>query len=384
MRVHIIPFVFMLSLAVAGCQTNDAEIKDTETIDTVTVGTDEGTLEVKKSERIKPESWRTFFKPESTGVDQQMAGEANAAKASVDEARKAVGNGDFEKAEAILLEHIRENEDAFDVRLELVQVYLKMNKSKKTWPFLEETRKYLDKAEKPNPELNFKYRYVLALAHLKEGNSDKAKKILSSLIAEDKTFIPAYALLASHYLSKGKISIAEFVAKQGIDRGGEEERLTNLMGSINSKLGKHQDALSWFDRSLKHSPGYAPALMNRAGFYITRGEFDLAQKDLAPLEQSHANDASFCLLRGILYGKQNQDQLALASLEKALQLDPENPHIRYHLAVLFEEKLDDNANALRLFQEAMQLSGENSPLQELAEWHVRSLATREFAQAYLR
>jgi Tfp pilus assembly protein PilF len=370
-------------VVLVGCQSDKPNVETAE--ETVVEANDNVTAEApKKSERVKPESWRTFFRTDTTGAEVISSKSSEASKSSLEGARKQVAAGKYEDAEADFLGYIRENENDFEARLELVQLYLRLNKAKKAWPFLEETRVYLDKSEKANAELNFKYRYVLSLVHLRQGSNDKAKKILSGLIAEDKTFIPAYALMASHYLSKGKASIAEFVAKQGIDRGGEEERLTNLMGSVNSKLGKTEDALLWFDRSLKHAPGYAPALMNRAGLYMTRGELDLAERDLTALDESHSNDPAFCLLRGILYTKQNQNELARASLEKALQLDPENPHVRYHLAGFYEEKLADNTGALKLYQEAMQLSDEESPLQELAEWHVRSLATREFAQAYMR
>ena len=81
----------------------------------------------------------------------------------------------------------------------------------------------------------FRYRYTLALAHLARGERTKAHKLLSDLIGVDKSFAPAYVSLATSYLGLGKESVAEFVAKRGLDRIKDHPALLNLMGIIAQK-----------------------------------------------------------------------------------------------------------------------------------------------------
>jgi Tfp pilus assembly protein PilF len=179
--------------------------------------------------------------------------------------------------------------------------------------------------------------------------------------------------MASSYLVRNKINSAIFIAKRGLDRGGEDPRLANLLGIVAQKNHRLVEAKRWYDRALDHSPGFVPALVNRANLSMRRGEYEAAHLDLMQALMLDPTHVEAHVTRGILAKKSGQTVKAEIAFQKAIELDPENGFARYNLGVLKAESQKDQGEALRLFNEVLQVEQSEDYLKDLARANIESL-----------
>jgi tetratricopeptide (TPR) repeat protein len=246
--------------------------------------------------------------------------------------------------------------------------------------YLGEIRSYLDESKGLDPAFDFKFDYVSALFHFQSGEPDRARKLMSDLIGVDKTFIPAYTALASYYLAQDKNDIAEFIVKRGIDRNKLDEHLANMLGAVYFKSGKIEEAETWFGKALELSPGFAPALINRASLRMKQGKEELAWADISAVKDEADRPSSYYVILGILLERKGQHDASEKAFLAAIQRNPEDSYAKYHLAALYERKQDDRHKAARLYNEVVQISGKQSTLGEMASLQMESLREDFFAK----
>ena len=216
--------------------------------------------------------WQKFFKAPPTAKQMSLLQSkakkwpsTNDPRQLTEKARTEMIVGEMDAAEATFRKLIRIEPHNLMAHVELAQLYLKTNNLERCFSYLRRSKELLADQEANKKEEVFQYRYTLALALIRQNNIKKGYTILSELISKDKTFAPAYAALASSYFNRGKVEVAEFIAKRGLDRGKEDPRLTNLLGVISFHKGHIVEAKRWYDRALKQSPNFVPALTNRVG-----------------------------------------------------------------------------------------------------------------------
>ena len=331
----------------------------------------------KQSARI---GWQQFFAPppdpekfSNLKAKLQTWPQETEAKKLLQKARAHNMVGQINAAEATYRRLIRLHDSNIKGHLELAQLYLKTNRIDKCFSYLKATKDIFDSKEFPDQNMLFQYRYTLALAFIKKGNRKDGHLILSDLINLDKSFTPGYAAMASSYLQLDKIKAAKFIAKRGLDRGLEDPRLTNILGVIAKKEHNPIEARRWFDRALKKSPHFVPALVNRASDSLFRGEYDAARLDIEHAIKLNPILPEAYVVKGVYLKKTGQFTQAELAMQKAIMLDPENGYARYGLGTLKAQVSKDHGEALRLFNEVLQVKKSEAGLIELAKRNIESL-----------
>jgi tetratricopeptide (TPR) repeat protein len=102
-----------------------------------------------------------------------------------------------------------------------------------------------------------------------------------------------------------------------------------LKGSLLNSLGRVDDAVAFYRRSIASNPKYTRAHLDLGLILVNRGEFDNAQRELEAVEQNAGNDASEVRARAnahyglaALRANRGDTHGALAELDEALRLVP--------------------------------------------------------------
>lgn len=331
--------------------------------------------------KVNPKiSWKKFFSPPPNPVEfanlqkkLRQWPDDDSPSNLIKKARAQVMVGQMHAAEATYRQLLRADSQNIPGHIELAQLYLRTGELERCLSYLQRGKEIFDAQEAPQEDLVFQYRYTLALAYIKQGDEKKGHHILSELISINKTFTPAYAAMASSYLKRNKLDTAEFIAKRGLDRGHEDARLTNLLGVIAFKKNRLVEAKRWYDRALKSSPNFVPALINRASLSIMRSEYEAADMDLGRAIGLNPIHAEAHIIQGILHKRTGDYKQSELSFKKAIEIEPENGFARYNLGVLKAEFQGEYGEALRLFNEVLQVDHPEERLKDLARMSIESL-----------
>lgn len=328
------------------------------------------------------DAWKDFFKPAPSADERSMLEKKVATwknSSSPDELVKRGQNqsalGLYAAAEASFRECLRLKPDNIDAALELAILYLRRKNLPGTFEMLSQVKDGIYSQQKASGALAFRYRYVLALALIERGDREKGHRVLSDLIGLNKEFAPGYAALASSYLNMGKDSVAEFIAKRGLDRGKDDAALMSILGVIAEKRNEPLQARSWYNKALEISPTYAAALVNRANLAILESEYGPAEEDLQKAISVAPNSVEAFVALGIVQRKTGRYTAARDNFNKALEVDPDSAIARYNLGVLSMADLNQPAEAMRLFTEVLQIKGGRDDLRESAKTLLTELRT---------
>jgi tetratricopeptide (TPR) repeat protein len=288
-------------------------------------------------------------------------------------ANSLLAQGDRRKAKAYFHQLVRNDPQNKDVLLSLSSIYIEDNQIDEAFSTLMEIKNHLTDEVRNDPAFIFRYRYTLAIAHIKRGEHHKGHNFLSKLISEDPSFSPAYAALAGNYVKLNKAQTAEFVAKRGIEKSGEDPTLFNILGIISRGRGSLDIAETWFNKALEKDPNHISSLVNRASINVIRFEYESASKDIGKALSLNPFSVDALVLASVILHKQEELDAARDILYKVIDLDPENAGARFNLA-LIEEKLDQRTTARQLLEEVLQLEIQNSSLREKAKLKLVDLA----------
>ena len=103
---------------------------------------------------------------------------------------------------------------------------------------------------------------VRGLEHLSAGRNELAEGDFKSAIAEDGSFVPAWANLVTCQREMGKSDDAINTAQAGISLGIESADLYNNYGSTLFGLGRFEFALNVFKKAVMISPSHSVAQLN--------------------------------------------------------------------------------------------------------------------------
>ena len=327
--------------------------------------------------------WQKFFKAPPTAKErtllQQKLGawkDAGTSASLLEKARNHSALGQIAAAETTYRELLRRDGDHGDGALELAQLYLRRNQLERCFELLEQVHAHIDRAEATPREFLFRYKYTLGLAHVARNERPKGHRILSDLIAVDPAFTPGYAALATSYLAINKLAVAEFITRRGMDLGGDDPALFNLMGVMFERKGNTPEARRWFDKALAASDSFAPALVNRAKLAIDRREYEASEADLGKALAIAPAHVEALILTGIVQKRTGRYDAAKHSFGRAIEVNPESAHARYNLGLLLFEHFQEPTTALRLFHEVLQTKDENTEIKALAKAQIESMTER--------
>lgn len=332
-------------------------------------------------------AWQKFF---TTPPDPRQKSELEKALKAYDgkktteallkRGRTMVSLGRLKEAEAVFQEGLRLDPRHLPLILDLAQVFLRQHKTQEAMGFLGQAHGVLSQLENPPKDEAFRYKYVLALAHLQRGERDKGQSMLSDLIAIEKGFTPGYAALAGSYLAMGRFKVAEFIAKRGIDRGKDDPGLLNILGVVENQRGNEARARQYFDDALEKNPNFVPALVNRASSNIKRMEYMPAELDLEKSISIEPENVEALIALGVVQKKMGRMKAAKTSFERAIDANPESGVARYNLANLYMDELGDSGEALRLYHEVTQVRDVDAKTRQMAIQRIEGLQGRSLSR----
>jgi len=327
--------------------------------------------------------WKSFFKPAPNSVERNLleqklnsSPQADTSEELLTLGRQQLVLGRYAAAKASFMRAHRIDSERTDVLLEIAKLYLRTYRVEDAFQVLGQVKNTIESGGSDNRKTVFLYKYILALTYLGANDVKSGRKIISDLLGVDKTFTPGYASLAYSYLKDDKIQIAEFIAKQGLDRCGESASLYNLRGVVYQRQGDHTKAQKYFDSALKVVPTYAPALVNRANSMLAVGQLDTAEINLQKAINASPGDVNAYIALALCRKKMGRYEDAMSDLNRAIDLDPDNSTARFHLAVLLMTKYNKPQVALRLFHEVGQVRGKNDRINEMARVYIDDINSK--------
>lgn len=129
------------------------------------------------------------------------------------------------------------------------------------------------------------------------------------------------------------------------------------------KTGKHDDAIRWYDETLRRAPDFHPAADGLAVALIASGNLIRAQTWLEKTVAAAPTDIVALADLGNVYIKQGKYDQAQATLTQALRVNPDNPDAQNLLGLAQAQKQDWTA-AERSFRAAIAIQPDSAPAHE--------------------
>ena len=155
---------------------------------------------------------------------------------------------------------------------------------------------------------------------------------------------PEIALNSSEcLLRQGDVAAAQAVLDS---HAPGDPRLTNQRGNIAARLGRHAEAVSWYEKALEGDPENPDYMKNCAAACIETDMILRAEELLNWLTETAPSPEVYNLNASLAQVKGERGRAEL-SLKAGLELDPESSDLRLNLALVFMEREDvDRAREL--------------------------------------
>ena len=383
--MELLKIIFGVCFLVSGCATTEKDKVDPESLDIRQDSTLPALASVPKTTVVKPESvfhWQGYFKSPPTQEQRvpilQTIKDLEGAKSVIDlqkRARNEVAVGQYAAAEATYRSILRLERENLDAMVELATVYYRLHKVEECFQVLSDVKATLAGQEQPDKMTIFRYRYVLAMAHIARGDRERGHAILSDLIGIEKGFVPGYAALASSYLATGKEQVAKFIVERGLDRGRDDPSLYNLLGVIAERQGQMTAAKDNYNKAISLTSGFAPALVNRGNIYLRDHELSMAETDLKKALSFDPMNIEALISLAVVQRQTGRVDSARSTIERVLELSPGSPEARFNLAIIMKDNVKDQTEAIRLFSEVLQTEQASGEIKALARSAIDELKT---------
>ncbi len=203
--------------------------------------------------------------------------------------------------------------------------------------------------------------YTAGIAAAAAGEKEEAISYLEASLNVDpgseRTWLTLLGTSHGHdtYGHGGEASHEEVhkLLRRAIEAIPQSPNLRYELGLLTLSEGRPEDAIKIFDGALEHSPAHLPSLTLGALARVDAGvELDLAERQIQIAMALKNDDAVLQDIQGWLYLARDQKEEAVAALKAALESDPEDATIQYHLAVAYD-RMDQDEKALDLYLTAL-------------------------------
>lgn len=239
-------------------------------------------------------------------------------------------NGDDDKAIGAFQKVIKINPKEVGAYSALVSIYLKTGKTS------EAENVVLKGLERYPDDVNL---WMLAGSlYSQTGKTDKAIDAFEKVIKFDTKAIGAYYQLGTLYSMVDRYEDAAVVLKKGIDVAPKYVQGYILLSSVYFELNKMDDAVLAARKAVDMAPKSSDALANLGFLYAERNERLKEALDLCTQAANIEGDkvgSSFLDSLGWVQFKNGNVKAALATLEKAAKVDPNDGWVKYHQAAIY-------------------------------------------------
>jgi tetratricopeptide (TPR) repeat protein len=154
-----------------------------------------------------------------------------------------------------------------------------------------------------------------------------------------------------------KAALATLTAGAAKLKSEDRESVLSDLAGLNESLGKHDDAISAYEQALKIAPNN-PVYQNNLALLLITYRTDaesLRKADSLAERLTGLNSPAFLDTRGWVKYKTGSSAAAAAILQQAVDALPEEPSIRYHLAVV-QNSLSDHTGARENLTKALSIT----------------------------
>jgi tetratricopeptide (TPR) repeat protein len=198
-----------------------------------------------------------------------------------------------------------------------------------------------------------------------KGRFDEALGYYRRALAIDPNLAGAQNNLGILLAKQGQITEAIEYYQKAIELDPARAEFYNNLGNLLASQGRPAEAIRQFQKALAVEPDYTKAHYNLADIFFAQGQWDEAieQYQRALKQMPDSIHAHYQL--GLALQSQGRFAAAVAQLQKVLELDPKHVmaynNLAWLLATCQDNSLRDGKRAVELAQQAVQLSGGNSP-----------------------
>jgi Tfp pilus assembly protein PilF len=174
-----------------------------------------------------------------------------------------------------------------------------------------------------------------------------------------------YNNLGLALIRKGEVDEAVTCFQKALKMTPGNEKALNSFGLVLLRKGQVDEALIYLQKAVALHPDNVDAQNNLGSALLQKGQWDQAALHFQKALELQPNFAdAYCNL-GFLSLREGQVKAAVAYFQAGLQLQPDNVDARKYLAWILatcpEASLRNGAEAVKLAQQANQLSGGNNP-----------------------
>lgn len=300
----------------------------------------------------------------------------------LDEAQAAIDKNDFESAIPPLQKFIAEKPDLAYAHFQLAYVYTNLKR-------VAEARAEYERAIDLDPKMFEAYlnlgtllldsdakaagpllrkavdlqpaqshpRYLLAVAMDRSGNDAAAAEEFQKLLGLEPNDLASLKYLGWFYLRHHKPADAEVKFRHALQI--EPNDLRTILGLAQSLAsGQKPEAAEFFQQYIAANPGDNDARTQLIHFLIDQKQYEAALAEIDKSPNANPPTADTLKLRADLQLAQKNNDQAIASLQRALVLRPQDPQLHGGLGRLYLGKRD-YANAEKELRLALQFDGRN-------------------------
>jgi Tfp pilus assembly protein PilF len=196
----------------------------------------------------------------------------------------------------------------------------------------------VQKAQQKDP----KYHYNVGLYLLNQSSLDEAVKSFHRTLSLDPRFYLAYNALGLAYSMKGRLDDAVTAYLKCLEINPQFSEARNNLGTVYQEMKLLDKAEAEFQTALLDGTYQKRELpyFNLARLYYLQGRIDEALENVDKSIQIQPRLAMAQNLRGLIYEKKNDIDLAVASYEQAVKIVPDDLLFNYNLAVACFKKAD--------------------------------------------
>ena len=173
-----------------------------------------------------------------------------------------------------------------------------------------EAEKYFEMGYKHDPSDSLTKKYLHQIAQIREEHKDTLE------------LINAYYRVLSKF------------PKDGI--------ATGKLGFFYSALNKPDSALKYYNLTIDFDPEYEQTYLNRAWLFYQKGEFNSAISDYTTVIDKNNLSIYAYANRGNVLMDNKQYQLAIADINRCIELDPKHPNFHFAKAECYHQLKRDN------------------------------------------
>ncbi len=208
----------------------------------------------------------------------------------------------------------------------------------------------------------------LGLAHQQLGAYDAAIAACTQArsLAPDDTVSDLY--LAQGLLAARQFERAASVAGEGLKRAPDDARLIRLRAQALARLGRASEAISFLETAVKTEPRSPQLALALADAYAADKRYDDAVRVVAQAQEAFGEDAESTLRLVSLYDEAGRLADAERELRAMIERDPLDANALNYLGYLLADKTDRAPEAVALIERALKVEPDNPAYLDSLGW----------------